>query len=279
MSSSNSMLKAANWANLQGRIALVTGGGTGLCACFAANGTKVYITGRREDVLREAVEQNKGLVALPMDVTSKESIANSVKIVEEAEGKLDILVNNAGHTGPASPFLVDKNAPESKNLGQALFDQHQFKEWQDIFALNSVSPFFVTTAFLPLLEKAARAQGDGRTGSVINISSIAGQLRTSLSVILYSSTKAALDHLTTLLATEFALHDIPVRVNGIAPGPFPSQIGGSEEVLSEMLKKPLPGAVNPSPLKRPGRKEEIAAVDLYLSFCWRLVHEWYHYSS
>uniref|UniRef100_A0A0W0F6V2 Putative short-chain dehydrogenase n=1 Tax=Moniliophthora roreri TaxID=221103 RepID=A0A0W0F6V2_MONRR len=269
MSHSNSMLKAANWANLQGRIALVTGGGTGLglmmARGFAANGAKVYITGRREDVLREAVEQNKGLVALQMDVTNKESIANGVKIVEEAESKLDILVNNAGHTGPASLFLVDKNAPENKNLGQALFDQHQFKEWQDIFALNSVSPFFVTTAFLPLLEKAARTRDDGQTSSVINISSIAGQLRTSLSVIPYGSTKAALDHLTTLLATEFALHDIPVRVNGIAPGPFPSQLGGPEEVLSEMTKKPMPGAVNALPLKRPGKEEEIAAIALYLS--------------
>ncbi|EEB88011.1 hypothetical protein MPER_14406, partial [Moniliophthora perniciosa FA553] len=74
-SSSNSMLKAANWTNLEGKIALVTGGGTGLdsdrharrglmmARGFAANGAKVYITGRREDVLKEAAEQNKGLVA------------------------------------------------------------------------------------------------------------------------------------------------------------------------------------------------------------------------
>ncbi|KAI3614030.1 short-chain dehydrogenase [Moniliophthora roreri] len=269
MSGSNSTLNAANWANLQGRIALVTGGGTGLglmmARGFAANGAKVYITGRRADVLKEAVEHNPGLVALPMDVTNKESIASGVKVIEETEGKLDILVNNAGIVGPASPFLVDKSAPENQNLGQALFNQHQFSEWQDVFTLNSVAPFFVTTAFLPLLEKAARARGDGETSSIINISSIMGTLRTSFSAIPYGSTKAALDHLTTLLATEFALHEIPVRVNGISPGPFPSQLAGPEVVLSEVMKKPMPGAVNPSPAKRPGREEEIAAVALYLS--------------
>ncbi|KAK7045765.1 hypothetical protein VNI00_007166 [Paramarasmius palmivorus] len=261
MVNQSSILYAANWANLQGRVALVTGGGTGLglmmARGFVANGAKVYITGRREDVLKEAVEKNPGLVALPMDVTNKESITDGVKVIEEAEGKLDILVNNAGHTGPRSLFIVDKDAPENKNLGHALFSQQQFNEWQDVYTLNSISPFFVTTAFLPLLEKGARTRGDGETSSVINISSIAGTLRTSLSATPPKDrirlNESCSDHMTALLATEFALHEIPVRVNGIAPGPFPSQLGGPPEVLDKMMKKPFPGNVNASPVKRHGR--------------------------
>ncbi|EEB97593.1 hypothetical protein MPER_03055 [Moniliophthora perniciosa FA553] len=122
-------------------------------------------------------------------------------------------------------------------------------------------------AFLPLLEKGARTRqsGEGESSSVINISSGSGTLKQSLTMIPYGSTKAALDHLTTLLATEFALHSIPVRVNGIAPGPFPSQLGGSSQELTELLQKPLPGGMNPSPVKRHGREDELVSTAVYLA--------------
>ncbi|KAK7037470.1 hypothetical protein VNI00_010962 [Paramarasmius palmivorus] len=290
MSSGSSTLHASNWSNLQGKTALVTGAGTGvgliIAKGFAVHGAKVYITGRREDVLKSAVEKHPdlNLVALPMDVTSKESIADAVKVVEAADGKLDILVNkqvtrisittcanmfdSAGHSGPLSPALADKSVSAAGQLGPTLFNQNTIAEWSNVFVLNSAAPFFVTTAFLSLLEKGARSrkQSEGEpSSSVINISSASGTLRQSLTLVPYGSTKAALDHLTNLLATEFALHDIPVRVNGIAPGPFPSEIGGSSETLTEMLQKPFPGGMNPSPVRRHGREEELVSAAVYLA--------------
>ncbi|KAK7037471.1 hypothetical protein VNI00_010963 [Paramarasmius palmivorus] len=271
MSSSSSTSHAANWSNLQGKTALVTGAGTGvgliIAKGFAVHGAKVYITGRREDVLKSAVEKHSdlNLVALPMDVTSKESIANAVKVVEAAEGKLDILVNKQVTRTSLSPY---KSVSAAGQLGPTLFNQSTIAEWSNVFVLNSVTPFFVTTAFLSLLEKGARSrkQSEGEPSStVINISSASGTLRQSLTMVPYGSTKAALDHLTTLLATEFALHDIPVRVNGIAPGPFPSELGGSSEALTEMLQKPFPGGMNPSPVRRHGREEELVSAAVYLA--------------
>ncbi|KAF5331802.1 hypothetical protein D9758_016870 [Tetrapyrgos nigripes] len=263
-------LKSFHTNNLSGRVALVTGGGTGvgltIARGFVANGAKVYITGRREDVLKQAAEQTVGLIPLKMDIRDKESIAHAAGILEREEGKLDVLVNNAGIVTPVSPFLSDKSTPKNSRLGLSLFQSESSEDWQNAFATNTIAPFFTTTGFSDLLEKGARMRGDHATSSVINISSAAGSFHSSLNAIAYGTTKAGLDHLTGTLAREFAIHKVPVRVNGIAPGPFPSEITGIPEEIDRQIKEGtfFCGTVLP-PIERSGREEEITSAVVWLA--------------
>jgi len=250
--------------DLSGRVALVSGGGTGiglLCAQgLAACGAKVYITGRRLDVLEKASaawdKQIGGeILPLQMDVTVKESILKVKAYIEEKEGKLHVLVNNAGQYGPSSPFLNDKDAPENKSaesLGTALFNCQSFESWSSHSSINLASIFFMTTAFLGLLAQGSE-DIQGYWSSVINITSISGILKIAQTNFCYSSVKAAASHLTRLLSTEIGLKNIPVRVNAIAPGAYDSE----KTVVSD---KPLP-----IPAKRAGNGQEMAGTVVYLA--------------
>jgi len=174
---------------------------------------------------------------------------------------------SAGVSGSTKAFISDKSTPESATIGDALFSQSTFDQWTKVFQTNTFAPFFVTTGFLSLLEKGARSR-EGETSSVINISSCVGNMKISMTSVscifliltfanpvwkfIYGVSKAGVDHLTTTMATEFALNKIPVRVNCIAPGAFPSQTTGAPEVLEKFISR-LPGAINPVPALRAGR--------------------------
>ncbi|KAJ6509027.1 short-chain dehydrogenase [Mycena sanguinolenta] len=261
--------------DLTGLVALVTGGGTGIGLMIsqglAANGAKVYITGRRKDVLDKVVgawDKTKGeMISVQMDVTSRESIQEVKKMIQEKEGKLHILVNNAGQVGPTSPFLNDPSAPELKDaetLGQALFNNETPEEWGDLYAINTFPTFFVTTAFLGLLDKGTReSQTPGFTSSVINITSISGVIKLPQDHFAYNSAKAAASHLTKMMATEFALKGVRVRVNAVAPGVYASQMT-HDEIPPELVNKVGKG-VMPVPAGRAGTAQEMAGTIIYLA--------------
>jgi len=249
--------------DLSGRVALVTGGGTGIglmCAQgLAACGAKVYITGRRLDVLEKisaAWDKQIGgeILPLEMDVTEKESILKIKAYIKEKEGKLHVLVNNAGQLGPTSPFLDDKEAPENKtaeSLGTALFNCQSFDSWSSHSSINLSSIFFMTTAFLGLLAKGSE-DIPGYWSSVINITSISGILKVAQNHFCYNSVKAAASHLTKLLSTEIGLKNIPVRVNSIAPGAYESEMSSIDGPL-------------PIPARRAGTGQEMAGTIVYLA--------------
>ncbi|KAL5501686.1 hypothetical protein ACEPAH_8946 [Sanghuangporus vaninii] len=269
--------------NLTGRVALVTGGGTGIglmiAMGLATNGAKVYISGRRKDVLDKAAnsidEDVKGsLHPLPMDVTDKASILEAVKAIEEKEGKLHILVNKAynssGQMGPVSTFLNDMSAPEHRDpgvLGRALFDNESFESWADLYRINTFSIFFVTTAFLDLLSKGAE---DSKLlqSTVINITSISGIMRIAQNHFAYNSGKAASSHLTRLLATEFALKGVPVRVNAVAPGVYATEMVRSNisdpSSCSAEQANAVGQSIIPIPAARFGTAQEIVGTVIYL---------------
>ncbi|KAF5362847.1 hypothetical protein D9758_007084 [Tetrapyrgos nigripes] len=254
--------------DLKGKIALVTGGGTGIGLMianeFSKNGAKVYITGRRLDVLQKTAAE-AGLVPLQMDVSDKQSIANAVKIIDQDEGKLDILVNNAGVLGPNFPIITNKpTTNDAAVFGSTLFTEGSFDQWTDVLQTNIIAPYFVIMGFLPLLERGARTR-EGETSSVINISSSAAFSKLTGGFSVYGISKSALHHLTSIWATEFALHKIPVRVNCIAPGPFPSELTGTRDDMAEWITEPLPGLFNPVPTLRPGTQIEIGAAAVVLS--------------
>ncbi|KAK0438988.1 hypothetical protein EV421DRAFT_1713818 [Armillaria borealis] len=262
-------LNMATVMSLSGRVGLVTGGGTGIgfmiAKAFAANGAKVYITGRRLDVLEQAAVSVIGtpgsIVPIQMDVTDEESVKARAKHIEGVDGKLDILVNNAGIAGP----LRDPDFTAKKFAATDPFEPETVQTWTDLFALNTIAPFFVVRAFQSLLIKGARSRPQG-TSSVINVSSVGAQVNTPtpLTSVAYLMTKSALDKLTLVLGTSFAQRGIPIRVNVLAPGVFASQLI-SPEVLEAIKTKPLPGMVAPIPAKRQGTEVEMGVTAVYLA--------------
>ncbi|KAH9924724.1 NAD(P)-binding protein [Fomitopsis serialis] len=264
-----------NMFRLSGRVALVTGGGTGIgwmiAEGLAVNGAKVYITGRRKDVLENAAkkfaDQNKGkgsVVPLVMDVTDKASIAAGQKVVQANEGKLHILVNNAGISGPLTPWFNDTSAPQHKDpetLGQAFFDSASYDDWSYVFGVNTFSVHFLTTAFLGLLAKGSEDE-ELYTSSVINITSLSGSNKLAQNQFAYNATKAAATHLTKMFATELALKKIPVRVNSVAPGVYESEMT-YPHIPPEDVDK-IGKSIVPIPARRAGRPEEVAGTVIYL---------------
>ncbi|KAF5315071.1 hypothetical protein D9619_007292 [Psilocybe cf. subviscida] len=261
-------------SDLTGRVAVVTGGGTGIglmiAQGLAAAGAKVYITGRRLDVLEKVAaawdKQIGGeILPLQMDVTNKESIAKAKKSIEEKEGKLHILVNNAGQVGPYSQFFNDLSAPEHKDaetLGTALFNNESFEGWADLYKINSASIFFVTTAFTGLLAKGSK-DVEGHWSSVVNITSMSGVIKLAQNHFCYNSAKAAAAHLTKMFDAEYALKGIPIRINAIAPGAYASEMT-FDTITPEQVDLVGQG-VSKVPARRAGTGQEMAGTVVYLT--------------
>ncbi|KIJ64490.1 hypothetical protein HYDPIDRAFT_28431 [Hydnomerulius pinastri MD-312] len=262
--------------DLSGLIALVTGGGTGIglmiAQGLAANGARVYITGRRLEVLQAVTEkwnqskQDTMGSILQMDTTNKDDIQQVVQKLKSDEGKLHILVNNAGQSGPLSPELNKPSTTAPKKaaeLSQYLFAQESFEEWSGLYAVNTFSIYFVTVAFLDLLDKGSQDK-PGFTSSVINITSISGLIKVAQRHFCYNSSKAAASHLTRMLSTEFALRGIQVRVNAIAPGVYESEM--THDVIAGQDATDAVGMpVVSVPAKRPGTASEMAGTAVYLA--------------
>jgi NAD(P)-dependent dehydrogenase (short-subunit alcohol dehydrogenase family) len=148
---------------------------------LAVNGAKVYIVGRTKEKLDTVVKTyNKDIegeiIAVQGDVTSKDDIARLAKDIESREGSLDILVNNAGVSG-GTVSTESKSAGEMK---QNLFDAEgsTFEDWTSTYQTNVAANYFVTAAFLPLLQKSSDSK-HGWSSTVINISSISGMVKSA----------------------------------------------------------------------------------------------------
>ncbi|KAK0525763.1 hypothetical protein OC834_005044 [Tilletia horrida] len=236
------------FGRLDGAVALVTGAGTGLgllaARALASNGATVFITGRREDKLVEAVEvHGQGLrgkfVPLQLDVTDADSLKKVAAEVQSKEGKLHILINNAGMIGPLT-FLLgggggDDNPSSQLSYSEKHLSNESFSQWDDTLRLNTSSVFFSTMTFLPLLEAGLKAPfRAGFSPTVINLSSVNSLIKknnAAVSCYAYSATKAAVNHLTRTLAHDLNYgHKVVgppgIRVNAICPGVFASEMTG-----------------------------------------------------
>ncbi|GAB7358925.1 hypothetical protein MBLNU230_g5002t1 [Neophaeotheca triangularis] len=223
-------LSAQSLFNTQGWVAVVTGGGSGLglitAKALAANGVKVYVTGRRQDKLKDAETQHASggsIVGVQMDVTSKDSIKKVVEEISSKEKCVNFLVNNAGVTsvnyGPEGPPQGD-----AKAVSEAMLGNQDFEEWTWPYKVDVASYYFTSAAFLPLLV-AARDCGYEQAGSILNISSISGITKESQNgQFSYNAAKAATISLTNQLAVDFKRPGLEVRVNTLAPGYFPSEM-------------------------------------------------------
>lgn len=243
--------------NVGGKIALVTGGGTGIgktiVSTLALNGCKVYIAARNEARLKETAEELNARVPgsvcpIAANLSNKAGVDALISALAalEPSGKLHILVNNSGVAWGA-PFDA---VPEQKG-------------WDNVMAVNVKSAFYLTAGLASWLAKDSTALDPGR---VINISSVAGYSPHSEGLVTaeghgtysYNVSKAALNHLTSMLAAKLA-PDM-VTVNAICPGMFPTKMTSfayktaGEELITAR-----------QPTGRFGIPSDIAGVVIFLS--------------
>ncbi|KAI0130489.1 hypothetical protein BJ170DRAFT_620297 [Xylariales sp. AK1849] len=267
--SANAKFTRDNLFDLKGRVALVTGGGSGIglmaTQALVSNGAKVYITGRTEEKLQRVVEQysqgKDSIIPLTCDVGKKDQIAQLVKEIESRESCLCILINNAGISSKTGTTESESAEDMKKNL----FDTKDatFEDWTETYNTNVAQLYFTTAAFLPLLQKSTDKH-PGWSGTVINISSISGMVKSAQHHFAYNASKGAAIHLNRLMASEIAEQGLKIRVNSIAPGVFPSEMTAGES--GEDQKSHIPKEkYEKVPAKRPGKDEDMAQAVLFFA--------------
>jgi NAD(P)-dependent dehydrogenase (short-subunit alcohol dehydrogenase family) len=229
--------------SIAGKTAVVTGGSRGIglmiARGFVEAGAKVYISSRKADACeRVAAElsQHGTCVAIPADLSLEAGARGLAEAVASRESALHILVNNAG-----------------ANWGAPLAE-YPDAAWDKVLAVNVKGVFHLTRALLPLLEKGVRP---GDPARVINVGSIDGLRVPLLETYAYSASKAAVHHLTRVLAQQLAPRRI--TVNAVAPGPFESKM------MAETLARFRDAIVASCPLGRIGEPEDMAGVAIYLA--------------
>ncbi|ORY28964.1 hypothetical protein BCR39DRAFT_533360 [Naematelia encephala] len=224
-------LEIASLFDISGWVVVVTGGGTGIGLCtataLAANGAKVYISGRRLEPLQAAARDAKPrrgggqIIPVQADISTKEGILKLKSEVEKEEKWINVLVNNAGVSlkGPN----IEAADQTALGLSTAMFEEEEFEKWSEMHRINTAAPYFLTSALLPLLSAAQTVGNYPEPGNVVNVASLSGITRTSQrGQFSYNSSKAATRSLSEMLAYEFAHRGLGIRVNCINPGYFPS---------------------------------------------------------
>lgn len=243
----NESLDIESLFSMQGKVALVTGGSRGVGrmitqALLQAGADRVYITARKAAACEQAAQelsQFGDCVAIPADVVDTESRKALIDGLQALEPKLHVLVNNAGTAWGA----------RYEDFPEEAFDK--------VMDINVKAMFALTRDLTPLLEKAATLRDPAR---VINIGSIEGLHISSVhrtGNYAYTSSKAAVHHLTRHLAVHLGPRNI--TVNAIAPGFFPSK--GTSFIFDKFNDD----AVSNSPIKRLGEIEDMAGIAIYLS--------------
>ncbi|CAG8542154.1 13121_t:CDS:2 [Funneliformis mosseae] len=231
--------------NVKDKIVLVTGGSRGIglmiATGFIANGAKVYISSRSKEtcdkVAKELSDKGPGkAVSIPADLQHLNEVKRLANEIKEREGKLHVLINNAGGNW---------SAPIASYPDEA---------FEKVMNLNVKRIFSLTQACLPLLEKAASPKDPAR---VINIGSIDGMTTPFSETYAYSTSKAALHHLTKVMAGQ--LSNRQITFNNIAPGPYQSKM--TEKTFKDLGEK----LISNVPLGRIGAAEDIAGTAIYLS--------------
>ncbi|KAI1468684.1 NAD(P)-binding protein [Daldinia caldariorum] len=255
-------------------VAVITGGGTGIglmaAQALSANGAKVYITGRRKEVLENSAKKHQPaqgggqIIPIgPCDVTSKADLEKLVTDVGKREKYIHLLICNAGVSGPKA----EPEDAEAEDLKARLWNNEDPRDWQDNFNTNVTAVYFTTVAFLPLLQAGIRPKGplEPYIPSVITISSMSGIMRHAQGHFSYNTTKGAAVHLTKLMSAEF--QKTQIRVNSIAPGYFPSEMTakGSDEKQKSYVPPEKIQDKGHVPLMRAGREEEMGMTVLYLA--------------
>ena len=225
--------------SLEGKVAFVTGAGSGICRSIAlvlaGRGADIVAIGRRREPLEETIAEVRKLgrrgLAVPTDVTVSEQVRNAVRQSVDEFGRVDILVNGAG------------------NIVQKPVEQTTDADWQCLLDTHLNGAFYCAREIVPLMKK----QGGGK---IINIASIAAQIG-RVDRVCYSTAKAGLLGFTKALAKEVAPYKI--NVNAISPG----------SVMTPMLRlntaENLRERIERIPLHRFAEPDELGYLAAYLA--------------
>lgn len=225
---------------LQGRVAFVTGGGTGITGgiarAFAEHGANIAITSRNEEnlaAMKKVIEDAGGeCFTATADVRNYEAVQNAISAAAAHYGKIDIVVN-----GAAGNFLCSAEELSSNGFGT-------------VVDIDTKGTFNVCRAAFEELKQSS--------GQILNISATLHYLATPMQIHV-SAAKAGVDAITRNLSVEWGRHGI--RVNGIAPGPI-EDTEGMKRLLPEALKEKITRKI---PLGRFGRIADIENAALFLT--------------
>ncbi|MDR1765404.1 MAG: glucose 1-dehydrogenase [Lachnospiraceae bacterium] len=229
--------------DLSGKVAIVTGATRGIgyriASAFAAAGATVVITSRKpadcEAVQKDFEGRGYACLGVPIDVSDFGALDGFVTDVAKKFGHVDILVNNAGIGGDEAPIL--DITPEM---------------WDKTHNIDLKGLYFLSKAF------AAQVKEQGTGGRIINMASAAGIIAPRY-VSVYGAAKAAVIHLTKIMANEWARYNI--NVNSVAPGyiktDMTKEVMADEKNASVVLKK--------ISLRRFGEPDDVSGVVLFLA--------------
>jgi len=249
------------WLNLEGKVAIVTGGACGIgravCEGLAEVGANVVVADINEEGAKQVAADLKekfdgNHIATSTDVTNRESVDKMVQATLDAFGSVDILVNNAGINVPR--LLVDPVGKEE--LTEEI--------WDKVVSINQKGVFLCAQAVARVMMKS----GDG--GVIINMASESG-MEGSEGQSVYAATKAAIYNLTRSWAKELGKHNI--RVVGVAPGILEVTALRTEEyeralaytrgiTIEELRERYKNAAI---PLGRSGKLSEVAGTVCFLA--------------
>jgi NAD(P)-dependent dehydrogenase (short-subunit alcohol dehydrogenase family) len=230
---------------LSGKVALITGGGTGIgratALAFAREGASVAVAGRRLEKLREVIaevqKQGGAGLAMECDVTRARDVERAVKGTVERFGRLNVLVNNAG------------------TLHASTVEGISEEEWDRLMTVNVKGPFLMSRAVLPEFRKVGG-------GVIVNIGSVLG-LYAVKDRAAYSASKGAVTMLTKSMALDHAHENI--RVNCICPSVVETDLVKGVFNETERGQALLKARLETIPLGRLGRPEDVAEMAVFLA--------------
>ncbi|KAJ0398211.1 hypothetical protein P43SY_006343 [Pythium insidiosum] len=238
--------------SVAGKVVVITGGGRGIgkmmAEGFVKNHATVYIASRSLAACEETAKELNALgagkcIPLQANLSSEEGCKAFADELAKREKKVDVLINNSGVVWGGD------------------IDNHPGHAWDRVLNVNVKSPFFLTRDLLPLLDEAAKTEDGAR---VINVGSIAGFMPQNIPALAYDTSKAAVHHLTRVLAAKLARRPNGghILVNAIAPGLVPTKMtegialvtGSSMDDLAQFI-----------PLQRYGHAHDMAGLAIFLS--------------
>jgi NAD(P)-dependent dehydrogenase (short-subunit alcohol dehydrogenase family) len=236
---------AENVTRLKGKVAIVTGGGTGIgraiALVFGREGAKVAVLGRRRHLLDGVVEElvHAGAEgrAILCDVSKSGETRKAVEEVEREFGRVNVLVNNAGVLSVSTVESVSE------------------EEWDRVIDTNLKGPFLMARAALPALRRAGG-------GAIVNVGSVLG-LVAMKDRAAYCAAKGGVTLLTKAMALDHAQENI--RVNCICPAIVETELVKGLFSESETGRKAREARVDTLPLSRFGRPEDVAELAVFLA--------------
>jgi meso-butanediol dehydrogenase / (S,S)-butanediol dehydrogenase / diacetyl reductase len=230
---------------LAGKVALITGGGTGIgraiALAFAREGAKVAVAGRRQEkldeTLRELERRGSSGLAIVCDVSNERDAQRAAREISKSFGAMNVLVNNAGV------------------LHAATIEGTSEEQWDKLLTINLKGPFLMCKAALPEFRKAGG-------GAIVNVGSVLG-LVAMKDRAAYCASKGGVTLLTKAIALDHAHEN--VRANCICPSIVETELVAGLFAASEegrALKKARIGSI---PLGRMGKPEDVAEMAMFLA--------------